>query len=381
MVKELHKSLSKISFIIIDQETAEVNFLSKSFRKYAAEKLQFLRKDIIELMIDDLLADHQDQKKLSSTPGYFEQVGRYDDLLNYLSPENFMQIIECSKSLSPLRQQATLGVDISKKLARDGELIEFSTQKSIILGTDKAKAWTSELEALMYLDDYKSALSLAQSTILKEDLFQALAVIATKKLDKEHVIDQELLDQIRNLYNQIDPKSLGDRTLDIASTLIYIAPDLAIELVEKSTNSNASTDNSALDWAFAKLSLDALNQKSKSDLYERIQQKIQDPRAKNVTSAVSLLLGEHDAKQVIAEAEKFENPIDGLFFLRLWSTEKREREDAYLVVNYAINLAIRTTAYTPNARDFRQLANPLPYISDSRKLKILYRSLTELKAH
>src|SRR5690606_36225265 len=101
---------------------------------------------------------------------------RYDDLLNFLSPDYFTRIIECSGTMLPLRQQATLGVDISKKEGRDVDMLRFSAEKSIILGTDKARALISELEALMALGDYEKALSLAQSAVLKEDLLQSLAV-------------------------------------------------------------------------------------------------------------------------------------------------------------------------------------------------------------
>lgn len=369
--------ISNINFLIIDPDTGEVNFVTDSFRKFAASRLSHIQKEIYEILIEDLTKNIDSEETHLLLPGYLEQTGRYEDLLNFLSPDHFIQIIESSRSLSPLRQQATLGVNISKKLSRDNELMRFSTQNAILLGIDRAKAWTSELEALISINDYESALALAQSAILKEDLFQSLAVIAKKKLEKEQDIDQGLIEQIRNLYKQIDFSGIQERAIDIASDLIYSVPDLAIELIERTVE--AVSSNIEIGWAFAHLSLATLFDKDKSEIIKRIFQKINNPTARDMTVMASVVLSTNDAKQVITEAEKFENPIDGLFLLRNWATENREREDAYLVVEHGLKLAIRTTEYTPSARHFRKLANPLPFVSNPNKTKELVAQIDGIK--
>jgi hypothetical protein len=375
----LETQFSNINFIVINEVSKEVDFVSEVFRKFVAKRLQYLRKIIIDILINDLLTIPNTQDALLLLPGYFSDAERYDDLLNYLSPENFMGIIECSRSMNPLRQQTTLGIDISKRVGRDNDLWRFSAEKSIILGVDQEKALISELEALIALGDYDRALVLAQSAILKEDLLHSLAILAKKKLDKDNLIDHELIEQIRSLYNQIDPSNLGHRGLEIAADLIYTVPDLAIELVEKSSSS--SSDEEAVDWAVAKLSVAAaiVGSQNGNDVYEKIRQRINNPKVNNLTAAASLLLGNYDAERVISDSEKFENPLDGLFMLRLWTTQKREREDAAKVVDYAIKLSIKTTEYTPNARHFRQLASPLPYIKEKRLARELISQFDGIK--
>ena len=116
--------------------------------------------------------------------------------------------------------------------------MRFTIQKSTILELDKAEIWRSEVEARMAINDYDSALALAQSTVLNEDLLHLLAIIAKLKYQQGLYPEPELLEQIRLLFNQIDQSVLCDRAIDIAADLIYSNPDLAIELVEKASNSD-----------------------------------------------------------------------------------------------------------------------------------------------
>ncbi len=288
-------------------------------------------------MINELLSNPNSNDALLLLPGYLEKAGKFEDLLSYLSPENFSKLIACSESLGPVQKQASLGVKIAKRLGRDGDLIRFSSQMSVIFSFSRVKVWKSEVEALISLNDFDTALALAQSSLLKEDQLHLLAVLAKKKSERGLSIEKELRDQIRKLYFQINPIELGDRAVDIAADLIYTNPDLAIELVEKATATD--TSNGALDWAFAKLSIAASLSKDEAkstDLIELIHQRIKDPKAREMTSTVSMLLGNYSAKEVIAEANKFENINEKTYLFRIWSMENRERDDAIEVVDYAI---------------------------------------------
>jgi len=68
-----------------------------------------------------------------------------------------------------------------------------------------------------------------------------------------------------------------------------------------------------------------------------------------------------------------------LRLLGQWALDNREREDAAEVVEFALKLAIRTTAYAPNARILRELATPLPFISDESVVRSLSRSFDSQK--
>jgi hypothetical protein len=226
----------------------------------------------------------------------------------------------------------------------------------------------------MALNDYESALALAHSAVLKEDRLHLLAIVARKRREQNLPIDQELSAQIQQLYSQIDHKSLKGQATKIASELMYSDPKIAIELVEKATDTDSGEN--ALDWAFAKLSLVGFaantNQLSSTDAKnteanENVSSKIKDPRARRFTATAALLFKEYTAKEVIAEVEKLEGATDRLYILRKWAMNNRERGDAADVVDYALKIAIKTTPFTFNASVLRELAAPLPFILDENK--------------
>lgn len=372
---EICENICKLSFITLNEDTKEVGFITEAFRKFAENRLKDKKQETLDLLIDYMISNDDQEESLIQLPGYLEQVERYDELLNRLSPDNFLKIVSYCGSLFPLRQQVSLGVDVSYKLSRDCDLIRFSSQKGIINGIGKKPSWVSELEALMSLDDFSSALTLAQSSVLKEDLLYSLAVIAKKGKEKNINLGNSIIEQIKTLYNQIDPSNLGERSIEIASELIYTVPEIALDIVERIDK----LENDDGDWAFARLSLSAFSDDPNQNLFEGIQKKIQNPKVKRFTSAASLMLGKSNAEQVISVVEKLENQIDGLYLLRLWASEKRDRPDAYEVVDYAINLSIKLSEYTPNADDFRKLGSPLPYIEDKNQLLQLISKFDSMK--
>src|SRR5260370_25865035 len=225
----------------------------------------------------------------------------------------------------------------------------------------------------MALHDYGAALALAQRTELKEDRLHSLAVIAKARREQESLLEPEFLEQMRQLYAQIDPATLEERrAIDIAADLIYALPDLAIELVEKA--SHADTDSGTRDWAFAKLTLAAFRRDrgpfQLPDALESVQSRIEDPAARRLSHAVSLLFRKSSAQEVIAEVATFD-ATERLNLLRLWARANRTRKDAIEVVDTALKLMIQTTDYSPNARVLRELAAPLPHAPDTIRVKQL----------
>jgi hypothetical protein len=366
--------LHGVGFIVISSPNDEVNFVSEAFRKFAADRLRSLREQVNAYLIDDLLRTPYTIQALTYLPEYFEQAERYEDLLEYLSPDNhFLEIVEHNQSLSPVRQRSDLGISTALKLHRDEDLMRFSIQRAIIDDFDQAEVWRSEVEARMALHDYGAALALAQRTELKEDRLHLLAVIARAKREQELPLEPELLEQMRQLYSQIAPTTLEEgKAIDVAADLIYSLPDLAIELVEKA--SHADTDSGSRDWAFAKLTLAAFRHDwgrfQLPDAFESVQSRIENPAARRLSHAVSFLFRKSSAQEVIVEVASFD-VTERLNLLRLWARANSTRKDAIEVVETALKLMIQTTEYSPNARVLRELAVPLPHAPDITRARQL----------
>jgi hypothetical protein len=245
-------------------------------------------------------------------------------------------------------------------------------QKSVILALERTDLWRSEVEARMALRDYESASALAQNAALKEDRLHLLAIIAKLTRQAGNPVNPELLAQMRSLYEQVDVPRLGHRAVEIASDLIWSDPDTAVAMVEAATAS--SDDPNAMDWAFARLSVATEESRERdaqlSELAEKTRSRIKGADAQEFSSAMHLFLEHHSSIEVIRHVEQLD-PKNRLFYLRHWAIANEERADAGDVINYALDVLIRDTPYTPKTRDLRELAAPLPRLTDLEQARAL----------
>jgi hypothetical protein len=374
--------LNNLSIIRTDSDNGCIDFVSESMRKFASKHLHEYKEKMTNLLIDDLLQDSDTEEKIVYLPDYYEQAGRLDELLAYLTPEHFAKVLEMSHSLYPLRLRAEMGLTSSQKQKQnqDNALIRFSMQKSLITELEKAETWRSEVEARMALKDYNSALALAHSTILKEDKLHLLTIIAKFRCKEGLRPEPELINQIDLLYNQIDHRSLGPRATEIASDLIWVNPDLAINLIN--TAMDFQFDKEEYNWAFAKLSVLALvanyNENLPSEIAEQTRSQIRDSSLHKFAKSVSMFFGDFSSAEVIEHAEKIEIQ-NRLFFIRSWAIANQDREDAANVIDYALDILVKNTPYTPKMRDLRETAIPLPYVKDRDRAKHLVGRFDSLR--
>jgi len=371
--------LQGLSFLHIDTETDRVSFLSETFRSFAEVQLNSLKEGIMELIIQRLSADPESDDALVNLTDFLQDTGKLERLLEYLSPSIFANMLERTHSLSIIKRKAEQGIVAADKLNQNGDLVRFCTQKSTLIELDEAEIWSSEIDARMAVQDYDSALALAQSAIDNTHRLKLLALIAKEEVRQGIEVSSELVEQIRLLCEMVDATELGDEAIDIACNLLCISVDLAIKLVEASAGTNAPTGK--LDWAFAKLSIFATStnreQPSFTEVGETIRSKIKDPVAQRLTSAAACLFGEYSAEDIIQIANEVEGE-ERLFILRQWAKENPFHEHAGQVVEYAVNLALRTTDYTPKARDLREIATPLPHIKDCKRVQCIIEDFNNL---
>jgi hypothetical protein len=376
----INSFLAGCNFLRLDGETRQVTFVSESHRQFACDRLTALRPDTLNRLIDDLLKDARGERALTHLPSYYEEAGRFSDLVEYLSPEHFLQMLDARESLSPLRRRAQLGLSAAQRANRGEPLIRFAMQQSVIEALDTIDMLKSEIEARMLLGQTQAALALAHSAILKEDRLHLLATILRVQATTRKPIPEALRDEVRVLYDQIDADALGERGFDIACELISFEPDLAIRLVEKIA-SVASSPN-ALDIAFAKLSLVALvNQEQPSYEDERsrlARARIKDRTLQEFSEAVHLVLENHSATEVIAHTEGLEAK-NRLFMLRQWVMANTRSGDIAAVIEYALDVLIADATYTPKTRDLRELAVGLAAVKDNNHLNVLLRRFDSLR--
>jgi len=337
-------------------------FSYDSARSFAQRKLRHLEGKARDAIVSYLLKAPQSTESLDQLPDWLERSGMLNELLEYLSPENFVLILEQSQSLAPLRRNADIGMRSARSLGRSGDLLRFAIQKATITAIGEAQVWRSEVMALMSVGDYDGAMTLAQGVVLNEDRLHLLAVIARAEREQGLECEPELLEQMRTLYSRVDAEGLGDRAVEIAIDLVYSNVDLAIELIDRA--SGIPDSETTRDWALARLSAEVARTEGGFGSSQNIKTRISDPAAIRFANITTALVADCPAAEVIWLV-KDEKPKDQLYLLSRWLMHNREMPDVAEVISAAFQIAIRLTPsqYVP-ARDFRRVATALPYVKD-----------------
>ena len=367
----VENKLKPLPFIVIPPNSSHVTFVSEAFRKHAVARLSRLRSEVEEAIINEMLKNPDSERTRELLPGYLYKVGKFDHLLNFLTPEYLDLMLQSSQSIAPVKQKVELGVQASVQLHRDSDLIRFSIHGSALMQLDSADAWKSEIEARIALDDFQTAIALAQSAPLKEDRLHLLAVVAKGRRKRGMTPEPELVDNIRLLYDQIDTSRLGRRAYEIASDLVYTDHDLAMRLIEGARE----TDPEEVDLEIATLALNSRKLASieEGDAAEKIRSRIRSPQLRQFSQEMMLMVQDYTAREILAEVKKLGDASRKLFYLRRWTLKNRRNQETPKVIEEALGIAIAATEYTPNARDMRELASPLPFVVDRASAERIIR--------
>jgi len=365
-------AVENIEFVNVEKDSGKVEFINDSYKKFCTEKLTEYDNCINNLIADYLFQDQKSEDSIKYLPNYLEKSGRYKDLVDYLSPKNFMILLEKSQSISTLENKVDIGISVANKSGNNDEKIGMGIYKSILLEFEKNYILKSEIKAYIALNDINGAINLAQAAITKEQRLHLLAIIGKYQKSKDGISDNSIIEQIRILYNEIDYIIKPEKAIEIASDLIFCCPDLAIDLIENRRENNNINEENDLDLIFAQFSLSTMNSKDKeNNFFNEVNSRIKNDELRTLPNKLALLVDNYSAEQILQEVSKFKTTTEKLFFLTKWTEINSEGEGTYKVIDYALNLMISTTAYAPNAKKYRELASPLPYIEDENNLRKL----------
>ncbi|WP_079506907.1 hypothetical protein [Mesobacillus jeotgali] len=375
---EIKKYTEEINFLNFNEVTNEITFYSNSFKKFVSKKLQNKKEDSLNLIIDHLLDEVTDENLLQ-LPVYLDQAGRLDELVSLLTPETFSRILFRTQSLGTLSKMAKLGFSASEKLRKSDDLFKFSIQNSVIMENYNTNIWKSEIKALLELNEFDRALALSQSNLLLEDRLHMLSIIARHKKEEGLVPEPEIIENILNIYKKIDFKGMGEKAREISEDLVYINPDLAFELIEKSTGGDKQEN--AVDWALANLSLSAMSgsknvEKDLDTLHSSLNSKIKNPQVRTFFNEFSQFIKNNSAEQLLTQVKKYDSISDQIYILSNWCAITENLENIEEVIEYVLNLTVKTTEYAPNAGIYRKLSTNIPLlpVTKSKKLVDLFDS-------
>jgi hypothetical protein len=361
---------------ILEISNGYVNFVSNSHKKYFSSYLRANKKQIETLLIQHLINEETIKSKyeLSNLYSDREEWSKIIDMID----DNYLQsIIEGTGTLDKVNGSLELGLKASQKLNKYVKVWSYSIQGSIVNELDNFLFWESEIEAKISIKDFVGAITLAESAVLKVDRIRLLALIARRQKELNNVVDEDLINLITDLYKTTDLSSVGDKIYDIVADLIYAIPNLAIEMIEKS--SGTASEKNINDWVIAKLSVAAINSSLKDNDNTEKDKKIEavqnlnNPSVRKINRAISFLVGNYSSLKVIDEVKKLSDSKEKLRLLRLWlNNNKSKNKDIENVINLALDELIASSSKSTITLDIlKDLSFQLPYVKDEKTKRLI----------
>lgn len=363
---EVRNALNRVRFL--DRESSTVRFTSEAFRAFAESRLKDLKGATLDLLISRLEKNQQTElnheSNFSRLAKLYESSNRQDRLLEHLSTKNMIEIAKQVRSLSSVQEMVDSGISAAFHLKHDHELLRLSLHRPTIENWTGLESIRYEVGARIAIGEIESALSLVNSIQFQEDRLLLLALVA-RKLQGREDYPTGLRDEIIQLYQQLDDRSVVKRGLEIATELVHTNPALATDLIER-LSMQTGVDIETFDLSVAMMASTYSGEENTEwkDALHRISRTIHDPAIREFSTHASLLSGNTTAEEVIAQVETLGSPERKLFWLKRWISVDPKRAGVADVVGHALNLLINATEYAPTATILRQLATPLPYIQD-----------------
>lgn len=354
-----------------------VSFISSAHKKYLANLLRAKR----PIVNDKLIAFYSKNESLSALldlPRLYAEEKDWSEIIELVDDDYFNKVLERTGSLKLVTETLELGVQAAEKLGRHPDLLRYSIQGSILKELENYQFWESEIEARISINDYHGAISLAESAIISVDRLNLLALIARRQKEFTNKVDEDLINLIQELYKIIDLSDAGEKIYDIVAHLMYAIPNLAIEMIEKS--SSGLEDNNINDWVVAKLSVAAidasLKDENKSDSGRKMEvvQNLKNPSVKKINRAIGFLVGNYSAAKVLEEVQKISDPYEKFKLLRLWlNNNKNFSAGVDKVITAALDELIHSSSETSiTVEVLTELSRQLPQIKDKIAAKQIY---------
>lgn len=376
--------LRRIPFVHTDVETRVITIAGETMRQFVVRKTERYKSALLDALIQDLQHNPSARESLSALPRYFQDAGRLDELVTYLTPNRLSESLRSAETLRPLSETLAVGLEAAAKLKRDGDLYRFSLQTSAVAEIGSAASWDSQTNAVLALGDFDQALQIAESVPLAKDKLLLLASVASAQRIDGLSPSDVLVERIRRLLDDVVDSLGPEQAVDLAGRLFVVMPDRATQLVQRAAS--AGRPGGSVDWAIAQLTIYAALSKnaaaeaggSHADIGAAMRAHIRDPELRRFSSSISTSLSSVSAADALAQARTIDNARDRIYFLWHWTDQNRQRPDAIEVTHAAIDLIVATTEYSPNARDVLRIARPLRFCDDQVAAQ---RCVSRLEAH
>lgn len=373
-IVEIDEKLKTIH--VIEEVEKKIQFISLAHANYFNTLLRGKKRQVDDLLIRHYASSNTliDKFELSKLYANQKKWNKIPELIN----ERFLEeTIKDTGSIDRVIESIDLGLKSSQEMKHYSEVFKFCVQGSIVNELDNYLFWESEIKARISLSDFVGAINLAERAVLKVDRLRLLSLVARKQKEINKNIDEELVVLIKTLYDKTNLAGVGNAIFDIVSNLIYAIPNLAIEIIERTTG-NASESN-INDWIVAKLSFAAIsseeNENNEKEIKLKALEKLNNPSVKKIHRAISLMVGNYSSKRVLEEVGKLSDSNEKLKLLRLWLKNNRSHN-----ANLKNVIQITLNELVSSSNDSESILETLNDLSSQlNKIRILQDKIDLLK--
>jgi len=373
--KEISLIVSNIH--ILESKNGVVQFISEQYSQYFKSLLIFNQRKIEAILVKYYVASDTVIAKFELSKIYQTQK-KWNKIIELIDESYLTGTIQSTGSIEKVNESVNLGFLSAEQLKQYSKIYKYSFQGSIINELDNYLFWESEIMARISLKDFAGAINLAEKAVLKVDRLRLLSLIAKKEKQINNKVDQELISLIQDLYKTTNLVGIGDSIYDIVSNLIYAVPNIAIEMIEKT--SGRVSESNINDWIVAKLSIAAItssnNEKedsSEKDKKFKALEKLNNPSVRKIQRAISLMVGNYSASKVLDEVKKLNDSNEKLKLLRLWlKNNKSHKQKMTAVLEATFDELILFTSDSNSTLDtLVDLSNQLHNVRDKKEIEKL----------
>jgi hypothetical protein len=361
-------------FIRRTTDGVDVEFLSHSHRQFVAGKLADKKHAVMNLMIDRLASVPLSDTSLALLPTFYEELGRVDELIEYLSPENLGSYLDYSRSATALRRRTELGMQRALASAKHVQAYQFALQTSMIRGMDAPLLSPEQLGALAGLGEIEQAFSLGQLARTDEERLHVLSILIRELHRAKLAIPPSAEEQVRGLLSREEVAKGGAWIVEVATNLVGAFPDLALRLVEEGDH-HTSRDR---ELAIARLAISEAVRSRGETRKDAVLSRLKSDELRDFVSALQGLVSAQSVDEVDASTRKLPHPVRAQMF-KQWAQAHPRATGAYRVIDIALRDLLKDASYLPTAGDLWDLCSTLASCKDAGVLAELMEKIEGFK--
>ena len=363
--RDIERWFQGLPFLSFSKRAAGWQFCSDQFQAFAASKLRDEVRNATGRIVTRLLEAPDSDESITRLPSHLSRLGNSELLTEWLNASRIVAILFRQRAVATLDPVLRSAAKICHEGRNDGALTKYSLSRSILKELALATGIEKEIRARGAVGDMDGALAVANSAPLLTQRVRLLAT-AVDSLSGVPGFDRErITEEIQEIVAGIDTGELTqEEAIDIATDLYPVDAGLAVSLLKGATGEDS--EEGTFEAAMASVSMAAFTNRVSEEARQTGGDAVPkdvplDRKLRQFLNASLVFYQEKTGQEVLEATDSVEDVGERLYIQRKWAARNPKRPGAILVVQAAVQDAITSASFTPNATFYREISTPLPF--------------------